>query len=41
MNEVRQFILALPPTCCCQVMLAPRNECGPNPGKSQPSSWVA
>ena len=33
--------MALPPTCCLQVMLARRKECGPRPGKSQPSAAAA
>jgi len=30
-----------PPTSCRQVMLARRKECGPSPGKSQPSAAAA
>jgi len=30
-----------PPTSCRQVMLARRKECGPRPGKSQPSATAA
>jgi len=33
--------MALPPACCRQVMLARRKECGPSPGKSQPSACAA
>lgn len=33
--------IALPPTSCRQVTFARRNECGPSPGKSQPSAYAA
>ena len=33
--------MLLPPTSCRHVILARRRECGPKPGKSQPSAVAA
>src|ERR1035437_7100434 len=36
-----RFSMLLPPAFCLHVMLARRRECGPKPGKSQPSASAA